>query len=159
VAEHSASPFTGLDKALMRSTRPDTPPSPEVMPTETLPSRSAEASVSTKPTRHRIEQADKQAKDHTISLASELASALANSNDIVQAVRKTLKTQGKEVAFTRITLKEKGRLADILYTYKRQGRKTTENEITRIAINYLVEDYMAHGDLSILASIFAALDA
>jgi len=158
VADHPTSPFSGLDKALLRSTRPDTPPPPEAVRTEIPPSQSTEKSVRTKPTRHRSDQTSKPATERTID-ASELASSLADNNDLIQAVRKTLKAQGKEVAFTRITPEEKGRLADILYTYKRHGRKTTENEITRIAINYLLEDYMAHGDLSILASILAALDA
>ncbi len=157
MADHPASPFSGLDKALLRSTRPATPA--EAAETETPPSPSTEASVSAKPTRRQTEQTSKSAKNLATPRASKLADMLASNNDIVQTVRKTLKTQGKEVAFTRITSEEKQQLADILYTYKRQGRKTTENEITRIAINYLMEDYMAHGDLSILASIFAALDA
>lgn len=157
MADHPTSPFSGLDKALLRSTRPDTPPPPEAVGTETPPSQSTETPVRTKPTRHRSDQTSKPATERTVD-ASELASKRAN-NDLIQAVRKTLKIQGKEVAFTRITPEEKGRLADILYTYKRHGRKTTENEITRIAINYLLEDYMAHGDRSILASILAAMDA
>jgi len=157
VADHPASPFSGLDKALLRSTRPASPP--EAAETEMPPSPSAKASVSAKPTRRQTEQTSKLAKAITMPDASKLADVLASNKDIIQTVRKTLKTQGKEVAFTRITSEEKQQLADILYTYKRQGRKTTENEITRIAINYLLEDHIAHGDLSILASIFAALDA
>ncbi len=57
----------------------------------------------------------------------------------------------------RLTAEEKARLADIVYTYKRQGKKTTENEINRIAVNYMVHDYKANGERSVLARVIAAL--
>ena len=52
---------------------------------------------------------------------------------------------------------EKAQLADIVYTYKRQGKKTSENEIHRIAMNYIMADYHAHGELSVLARVIDAL--
>jgi hypothetical protein len=57
--------------------------------------------------------------------------------NIFELVRKSVKQIGKEAATHRFTLEEKNELADIEYTYKRQGIRTSENEITRIAINYL----------------------
>jgi len=56
-----------------------------------------------------------------------------------------------------MTQEEKGQLADIVYTYKRQGKKTSENEINRIAINFILEDYHANGDNSVLAKVIDAL--
>jgi hypothetical protein len=50
-------------------------------------------------------------------------------------------------------------LADIVYTYKRQGVKTSENEINRIAINFLIEDYAKNGKESVLAKVIEALNA
>ena len=73
------------------------------------------------------------------------------------AIRKIVKTGGKEVTFVRLTPEEKKRLGDIAYTYKRQGMKTSENEISRIAINFLLEDYQANGEASILAKVLASL--
>jgi len=64
---------------------------------------------------------------------------------------------GKEVSFVRLSPEEKGELAEIVYTYKRQGRKTSENEINRIAVNFIVEDYKANGAQSILARVIDAL--
>ena len=70
----------------------------------------------------------------------------ANQMDTVEVIRKTVKAPGREVAFTRMTAEEKTELADIVDAERRQGHKTTENEITRIAIANLVRDYHAHGE-------------
>jgi hypothetical protein len=92
------------------------------------------------------------------------ASMLASTGNIhqaaeIEAIRKTVKTLGREVSFVRLTPEEKGQLADVVYTYKRQGQKTSENEINRIAINYLLADYHANGEQSVLAQVLAALRA
>ena len=78
---------------------------------------------------------------------------------IVEVVRKAVKQIGKEAATHRFTLEEKNHLADIEYTYKRRGIRTSENEITRIAINYFIEDYRQHGEESLLATILKRLNA
>jgi hypothetical protein len=79
--------------------------------------------------------------------------------DIFEVVRKSVKQIGKEAATHRFTLDEKNLLADIEYTYKRQGIRTSENEITRIAINYFTEDYRKHGEQSLLANILKRLNS
>jgi len=48
-------------------------------------------------------------------------------------------------------------LAELVYRYKRQGKKTTENEINRIAVNFILEDHEANGDRSVLAKVIDAL--
>ncbi len=92
------------------------------------------------------------------------ASTLASMENVdqaaeIEAIRKTVKALGREVSFVRLTPEEKGQLADVVYTYKRQGQKTSENEINRIAINYLLADYRANGEQSMLAQVLAALRA
>ena len=87
-------------------------------------------------------------------LASTLASVEAETID---AIRKVVKTQGRDVSFIRLTPEEKAQVSDIVYTYKRQGQKTTENQINRIAINYLLHDYHEHGEQSVLARVLASL--
>lgn len=79
--------------------------------------------------------------------------------DVIELIRKTVKTPGREVSFVRLTPAEKGRLADVVYTYKRQGVKTSENEINRIAVHYMLHDYFEHGETSVLAQVIAALRA
>jgi hypothetical protein len=79
--------------------------------------------------------------------------------EIFEAVRKSVKQVGKEAATHRFTLDEKNLLADIEYTYKRQGIRTSENEITRIAINYFIEEYRNNGEESLLAKILKRLNS
>ena len=67
------------------------------------------------------------------------------------------KTTGKEVAFTRLTAQEKGRLTDVVYGFRRQGIRTSENEVLRIAINHLLEDFEANGKHSFLQKVIEAL--
>jgi len=80
-------------------------------------------------------------------------------NDLFETVRKSVKQIGKEAATYRFTLDEKNELADIKYTYKRQGITTSENELTRIAINYFIEDYRQNGEESLLAKILKRLNS
>ncbi len=89
---------------------------------------------------------------------SDHASTLASYPDsLINSIRKTVKSPGKEVSFTRLTPEEKNRLMDIVYTYKRQGVRTSENEINRIAVNFMLEDFRANGRASMLARVIEAL--
>jgi len=80
-------------------------------------------------------------------------------NSLEEAIRKAVKQVGKEAATYRFTEAEKEALADIEYSYKRQGIRTSGNEITRIGVNFLVEDYHRNGENSILAKILKLLNA
>ncbi len=93
------------------------------------------------------------------SHASKQASSNGNGAETIEAIRKVVKALGREVSFVRLTPEEKGDLAEVVYAYKRQGIKTTENEINRIAINALLIDYRANGNASLLARVLAALRA
>jgi hypothetical protein len=90
--------------------------------------------------------------------SSNQASVLARYHDsTIETLRKAVKAVGKEVSFMRLTQGEKNQLADVLYTFKRQGIKTTENEVNRIALNLLLEDYRTNGKNSVLMRVIAAL--
>ena len=144
MADKPQSPFTGLDRALLRSTKTQQPTSTQQE--ETPESVSADQQTD-------FEHADKKAS----RLASTSAGIQAPEAEVIEAIRKTVKVTGREVSFIRLTPGEKQELADIVYTYKRQGKKTTENEIARIAVNYLLADYHASGELSVLAKVIDAL--
>jgi hypothetical protein len=77
---------------------------------------------------------------------------------IVETLRKAVKFVGKEAFFGRFTPEEKRMLADAAYTYKRRGFKTSENEITRIAVNFILQDQQANGENSILEQVLKALN-
>ncbi len=78
--------------------------------------------------------------------------------DTIEIIRKAVKELGKEAATYRFTQEEKRMLADIVYTYRGRGIRTSENEITRIAINALVEDYRQNGENSTLAKVLERLN-
>jgi hypothetical protein len=117
-----------------------------VVTTSTLPSAPTQKNALTK------------AQKPKAKLTSLPASTLASSQDeMIARIRKVVRTPGKDVGYIRMTTEEKQQLADIVYTYKRQGVKLTENEITRIAVNFLLGDYQANGATSILVKVIDAL--
>lgn len=75
----------------------------------------------------------------------------------LETIRKAVRQLGKEAATHRFTPHEKNVLADIVYTYTRQGYRTSENEITRIAVNWLLLDYHERGEQSVLAQMLELL--
>lgn len=76
----------------------------------------------------------------------------------IDLIRKAVKELGKEAATHRFTVAEKKELADLIYTYKNSGVKTSENEIARIAVNFIVEDYKVNGENSVLHKLLKALN-
>lgn len=72
-------------------------------------------------------------------------------------IRKAVKQLGKEAATYRFRVEEKTAIADIVYTYTRRGVRTSENEITRIAVNWLLLDYRQNGANSLLARLLEEL--
>ena len=82
------------------------------------------------------------------------------SMDPIARVRKAVKEFGKEAATHRFTLEEKSQLEELEYEYKKRYRiRTTENEITRIAVNYLLHDHRQMGEASILHQVLKSLNS
>jgi hypothetical protein len=105
-------------------------------------------------------QPRKEVTKKAIKKDSKPASTLARNQDsMIETIRKTVKSLGTKVSFTRVTPEEKARVEDIVYTYKRQGVKTSENEINRIAMNLLIEDFAKNGKESVLTQVIEALNA
>ena len=75
----------------------------------------------------------------------------------VRSLRKAVRVIGKEAATHRFTSQEKDHLADIVYTYGRQGYRTSENEVVRIGVNWLIVDYQENGRQSVLHKALKAL--
>jgi len=76
----------------------------------------------------------------------------------VETVRVAVKQFGKEAATHRFTPEEKKAIADIIYTYKMRGIRTSENELTRIGVHFLLEDYEENGENSFLDRVLKALN-
>jgi hypothetical protein len=130
-----SSAFFRPNKPQLPKTETDAPPTP--LPTTKIPITNEGTDASKK--------------------ASKSASMLADKMSI-DAIRKSVKHSGKEVTFVRLTSEEKALLGDIVYTYKKQGIKTSENEIARIGLNQLIADYKVNGQNSILAKVLEALN-
>jgi hypothetical protein len=77
----------------------------------------------------------------------------------IETIRKAVKQLGKEATFSRFTQEEKNSLGDVVYTYKRSGIRTSENEVIRIAVNWLLEDFHSDGQNSVLARVLTKLNA
>ena len=84
--------------------------------------------------------------------------AVSLAPTIHETIRRAVKQFGKEAATHRFTLAEKKAITDIIYAYKNLGVKTSENEITRIAVNFIINDYKQNGENSILARALKALN-
>lgn len=75
----------------------------------------------------------------------------------IEFVRKSVKEFGKEAATHRFTLAEKRAIANIVHSLNMQGIRTTENEITRIAINFVIDEFNRQEKDSILGLVLQAL--
>ena len=97
-------------------------------------------------------------KKNEVKQSSNHDTVVSRYQDTIEVIRKAVKELGKEAATYRFTQEEKRMLADIVYAYRGRGIRTSENEITRIAINALVEDYRQNGENSTLAKVLERLN-
>jgi hypothetical protein len=77
---------------------------------------------------------------------------------IIETIRKAVRQFGKEAATHRFTVGEKRAIADIIYSYRSRGIRTSENEIARIAVNFVIDDYKENGENSVLHKALEALN-
>jgi hypothetical protein len=145
---------------------PEPTPKPEPDPQIDVqsPVETVEPAVAPEPTPVLEVETPKVYNEQNSSNASKLASKhIQKNNDLVKTIRKTVRQVGKEVLFVRLSPDEKKAVGSIVYSfneiYRGEGRKTSENEIGRIGLNYLLEDYRQNGNNSILAQVLAALAA
>ena len=80
------------------------------------------------------------------------------SEEVLETIRGAVRQLGKEAATYRFTAEEKQALAEIVFDYKNRKIRTSENEISRIAINLLIIDYKANGPASLLAKMLEKLN-
>lgn len=77
----------------------------------------------------------------------------------VESIRKAVKQFGKEAATHRFTREEKQKIAELIFAYSGKSIRTSENEITRIAVNYLIEDHSRTGNDSVLDQVLKLLNS
>jgi hypothetical protein len=92
------------------------------------------------------------------SLSSNHAAMLPDKHDdVIEQIRQAVRQTGKEAGTYRITREEKKALLEICYSHRLDGIRTSENEITRIAINYLIHDHKSNAKDSILERVIEAI--
>jgi hypothetical protein len=116
------------------------PPSPA----QTVTNTSTEATSDEQSTSPKDKRSDSTiARKQDSKIASTHASMLAK---ITKAIREV----GKEVSYTRLTRDEKKQIVEIIYTFRSEGVKLSENELMRIALHVVLEDYKSNKSNSIL---------
>ena len=168
MASKQDSPFSGLDKALLRSTQQKRhqpaerkTPAADRVPAESNDPLQKSPSVEAGPSRATTE--DKQLSRKPESKIDILIDSYHDSkitlyhSDLIEAIRKAVKPRGKDVTILRLTEDEKHQLADIAHNYKRRGKRTSETQIHRIAVNFILQDYKANGEHSVLDRVIRAL--
>lgn len=147
MSDQPSSPFSGLDKALLRSTQPQQ--------TEAAPAAPAhqDNGPDVPPPR-----SVKQARSSRTNPRTRAAVAVARV-DPVDALQQSLKTIGKEIYYVRITPEEKAKIEDVLHALKRRGMRTSANELGRVALNQLLADYEAQGEESLLVRVLSRMRA
>lgn len=135
-------------------------PSPE-KETQTLPQKPSPSSERTSlAAEGRAKEPEESLSELPSSSPERDGAALASLHaSMLASIRGVVRKIGKESVYVRVTPEEKVRLSDIVYTLKREGVRTTENEVSRIALNYLIEDYKLNGERSMLAQVIEALQA
>jgi len=152
---------TGSDESKLEAgNEPKIHPPVNIEKTSTKPIPNQASSPIDLPAKKKNDTVGSSESNHANIDASTLAYI---QDDIVETVRKTVKQVGKDTLYVRLTADEKHQVASVVYAlnemYRGESRKTSENEIGRIGVNFLLEDYKANGKQSILARVLAALHA
>jgi hypothetical protein len=104
-------------------------------------------------------QASKKASNRDSTIARYHDSKIDSEEDVIEVIRKAVKPTGKEASIHRLTADEKDAVADLVYAQRKKGISTSENEIARIALNYLIWEYRQNKQASILARVLERLNA
>jgi hypothetical protein len=86
------------------------------------------------------------------------ATSTLYSQELVEKLRAMVKQLGREPATYRMTFEEKKALRGIEYDYSNRDIRTNSNELVRIAVNFLLEDYYANKEKSLLAHVLESLN-
>jgi len=78
---------------------------------------------------------------------------------MIASISKATREIGKEASTYRLTNKEKTALVEIIYHFRMRNVRLTENEIARIALNFIIDDFKYQKKDSILARVIDYLKA
>lgn len=158
--------FTSLDSSLIRSTKRSEParaelPLPRETPAEApvvderyrqTPTTGAHAhSPTSEPqARNTITPATMPPRDYATTPPVHLG-------PVVAEVRKAVKQIGRFEGTHRYTEEEKDGLDEVIRVFRKKRVRTSENEIARIGINFLLEEHRLNGEQSFLTHVLKSL--
>lgn len=150
MTDKPASPFSGLDKALLRSTQPHSvdESSQAPVPTQITPVKASKPRQSSPTSRAAAGATKRQATPIQPSVGE-------GYSDPIAVLQHALKAVGKEIYYIRVTPSEKQRVDDLVHSFKSDGIRTSVNEVGRIALNCLLADYDEKGEQSTLSRVLA----
>ncbi len=138
----------------------ETEKSPQPTASETPPAAPVAEVPTEQPEPEQQEHEIKQLISHDVEISRSHEIMTSRYHDsLIEDIRKAVKVVGRAPGTIRLTEQEKSHLTDAIYTLGRQGIRTSENEVYRIAINFLLEDWREHGKKSMLVRVLAALNA
>lgn len=143
--DYSLGTYAKLVEVAEKKQQP-TPPQP------VTPIRTQNVNEQTKP-------ASKHASNHDRTIASYHDSKMESEEEVIEVIRKAVKPTGKEASIHRLTADEKEAIADLVYAQRKKGISTSENEIARIALNYLLWEYRHNKQASIVVRVLERLNA
>jgi len=158
-AEEAREPETSYqetDNAL-----PSTPSiAPELVLSPEKPSDKQAADTRQRAARVRSVEKDTAAPSiqSTINASNNASMHALLQDGMIETIRKAVKDVGKDSATYRFTPEEKKALLELGFSFKMQGYKTSENELVRIAINFILEDQRLSGRESVLQKVLEALN-
>jgi hypothetical protein len=160
VSDTPQSPFARLDTNLLRSTRPPAAPEPATEEPPASTPASTSTSLSKPPRSSATKVATMSPRRHdTVIPRNRDTTTPQDHEEVVDGIRRAVKVVGKEAATLRLSAAEKAAIAEIVYAYKRRQVRTSETELIRIAVNYLLQDYQARGEESVVATVIDALQS
>ena len=97
-------------------------------------------------------------RNHDSSTARRRDVSSAIDDDFIEEVRKAVRLVGTNNSSHRLTNEEKEAITDIIYALKKKGFNTNENQIARIAIDYLIADFRKNKQSSFLTRMLERLN-
>jgi len=119
----------------------------------TIPKHNKKTSF--KPSRNRDTTTSRH---HDVTTSLSHAIMVSCNQEMIARLRSAVKQIGKEPTTCRLTTEEKKTLKTVEFEYSNRDIKTSANEILRIAINIIVDDYQANGEASMLDKVLTALN-
>lgn len=141
------------DSPLFLTANPTSQVSAQFKQTENNKPESAENRLT-----HRTKTSNHSRKEIVHQKPNQATTAPRYHDTMVETIRKAVKVIGKEAATYRFTQDEKKALIETIYAFRLRGIRISENEIARIAINFLFNDHLINKKESVIERVVEALN-